>query len=240
MKAILYDLVGRDGLHFSPFGWRARMALAHKGITPEVVPMHFFEIKSLPTGASGEAWKTVPVFEDDNGMIGDSWDIAMHLEQRYPDAPSLFGGDSGVRLSLFFKHWEEVGMRRLFAGGLMRDVFDCIDERDQEYFRTTREKRFGKTLEALQPNADAGIAAAQEALMPAEKLLGDAPFIGGDTPIFADYILFASLQWARIVSTREVIPQQGALPSLYAWRERCLDLFSSMARSHPSRQQRGQ
>ena len=95
MKAILYDLAGRDGLHFSAFCWRARMALAHKGITPEIVPVHFFEIKSLPS-PSGEPWKTVPVFEDDDGMVGDSWNIALHLEQRYPDRPSLFGGEGTI------------------------------------------------------------------------------------------------------------------------------------------------
>ena len=234
MKAILYDLVGRDGLHFSPFGWRARMALAHKGITPEIVPVHFFEIKSLPA-PSGEPWKTVPVFEDDDGMIGDSWDIALHLEKRHPDRPSLFGDARGVALSAFFKHWVELGVHRLFAGGLVCDVLECLDERDQEYFRTTREKRFGRSLEDMRETAAAGIEAARAALAPAEKALGDAAFLGGETPLFADHILFSSLQWARIVSAREIIPADSPL---HGWMQRCLDLHSGMARSHASRTER--
>ena len=236
MKEKLYDLVGRDGLHFSPFGWRARMALAHKGVDAEVVPVHFFEIKDIAS-PSEEPWKTVPVLEDKDGMVNDSWNIAMRLEENYPDRPSLFGGEKGIALSLFFKHWVELGVHRLFGGGLMPDVLDCLDDRDKEYFRTAREKRFGKSFEELRANADTGIQAARAALVPASKALSDAPFFGGETPIFADYILFSSLQWARIVSTREVI---AADDPLHDWMERCLDLFSGMARSHPSRQQRGQ
>ena len=32
MTITFYDLAGGDGRRFSPFGWRVRMALAHKGL----------------------------------------------------------------------------------------------------------------------------------------------------------------------------------------------------------------
>lgn len=236
MTERLYDLVGCNGLHFSPFGWRTRMALAHKGITTAIVPVHFFEIRSLPS-PSGEPWKTVPVYECEDAMIGDSWNIAMHIEKRYPDRQSLFGGESGVALSDFFRHWVETSVHPLFARGLMREVLECLDERDKEYFRSSREERFGNGLEELQGQADAGIQEARDALAPASKRLqaSGEPFFGGRSPLFADYILFSSLQWARIVSVREIIPPGEPL---HAWMERCLDLFSSMARSHPARRER--
>ena len=42
MTPVLYELRGRDDrLRFSPFCWRARLALAHKGIEAELVPMLF-------------------------------------------------------------------------------------------------------------------------------------------------------------------------------------------------------
>ena len=229
----LYDLVGRDGLHFSPFGWRVRMALAHKGVTAQIVPVRFGEIVGIPH--AGEPWKSVPILEHDGNMISDSWHIAMYLEENFSEGTSLFGCEQGVTLSGFFKNWVEMGVHRLFAPTLMREVLDCIDDRDTEYFRTSRERRFGKTLEEIAANVDGGIQAARDALMPASKALERANFFGGESPIFADYILFSSLQWARIVSNNDII---GNDEPLRAWMERCLDLFSAMARSHPSRQER--
>ncbi|MCY4035699.1 MAG: glutathione S-transferase N-terminal domain-containing protein [Hyphomicrobiales bacterium] len=229
----LYDLVGRDGLHFSPFGWRARMALAHKGVTAQIVPVRFGEIADIPH--TGEPWKSVPILEHDGKMIFDSWHIATYLEENFSDGESLFGGERGVAFNGFFKNWVELSVHRLFAPALMREVLDCIDNRDTEYFRTSREKRFGKTLEELASNADAGIQAARDALMPASKALERAKFFGGETPVFSDYILFASLQWARLVSNKDVI---GADEPLQAWMDRCLNLFSSMAKSHLSRRER--
>lgn len=235
MTMKLYDLVGCNGLHFSPFGWRVRMALAHKGITAEIVPVHFFEIELLPS-PSGKPWKMVPILESEISMIGDSWKIAMYLEEHFPNRPSLFGGESGVALSDFFRHWVETSVHPLFAGGLMGEVLECLDERDKEYFRSSREKRFGASLEELRERADAGIQLARNALEPANKRLdvSGAPFFGGNSPLFADYILFSSLQWARIVSQKEIIRTEGPIRN---WMNRCQNLFSSMARSFPSRRE---
>lgn len=229
----LYDLVGRDGLHFSPFGWRARMALAHKGVTAQIVPVRFGEIVNIPH--TDEPWKSVPILEHDGKMVSDSWHIATYLEEKFPEKASLFGGGRGIEFNGFFKNWVELSVHRIFAPTFMCEVLECIDDRDTEYFRTSREKRFGKTLEEIASNADAAIQKARDALMPASNALERAKFFGGETPIFADYILFSSLQWARIVSNRDLI---GEDEPLRAWMERCLDLFSAMARSHPSRSER--
>jgi glutathione S-transferase len=35
---VLYELSAKGDLRFSPFCWKARMALAHKGLEPEHVP----------------------------------------------------------------------------------------------------------------------------------------------------------------------------------------------------------
>lgn len=37
----------------------------------------------------------VPVIVDGNNVQNESWDIAVYLEDAYPDAPSLFGGKAG-------------------------------------------------------------------------------------------------------------------------------------------------
>ena len=42
MTIQLYDLAGADeNLRFSPFCWRARMALAHKGLAYETIPWRY-------------------------------------------------------------------------------------------------------------------------------------------------------------------------------------------------------
>ncbi|MFC7158181.1 glutathione S-transferase N-terminal domain-containing protein, partial [Pseudidiomarina halophila] len=89
----LFELVGRDPSQgFSPYVWRTRMALAHKGFEPELVPLRFTEIADRLAFAES---RTVPVLVDDDKVVTDSWHIACYLEEAYPERPSLFGGDVG-------------------------------------------------------------------------------------------------------------------------------------------------
>ena len=76
MTIVLYDLVGRGDLRFSPNCWRSRMALAHKGLECEARPVRFTEIASICGGTQ----QTLPVLQDGDRVIGDSWPIAGYLE----------------------------------------------------------------------------------------------------------------------------------------------------------------
>ena len=77
----LYDLAGADeNLRFSPFCWRVRMALAHKGLVYETIPWRYGDkAKIIATGQGA-----VPVIVDGETMIHDSWVIANYLEDEYP------------------------------------------------------------------------------------------------------------------------------------------------------------
>jgi glutathione S-transferase len=68
-------------------------------------------------------------------------------------------------------------------------------------------------------------------LDPARAVMRAQPFLSGANPAYADYILFSLFQWARIVSTFEVLEPKDALA---AWRERMLDLFGGLARTQTS------
>ena len=62
MAITLYDLAGAEaGRRFSPFCWRTKMALAHKGLDVETVPWRFTEKDKLPQPNAGR----VPVIVDD-------------------------------------------------------------------------------------------------------------------------------------------------------------------------------
>src|SRR3974390_869253 len=84
----LYELAAADPrLRFSPYCWKTRMALAHKGLEAERLPWRFTEKDRIAFSGQGR----VPVLVDEGQPVADSWRIALHLEQRFPDRPSLFG-----------------------------------------------------------------------------------------------------------------------------------------------------
>ena len=77
MAITMYDLAGTEAnRRFSPFCWRARMALAHKRLEVETVPWRFTEKDKLPTPNDGR----VPVIIDGDRVIHDSSAIADYLD----------------------------------------------------------------------------------------------------------------------------------------------------------------
>jgi Glutathione S-transferase, N-terminal domain len=144
MTITMYDLAGAEAdRRFSPFCWRTRMALAHKGLDVETVPWRFTEKDKLPQPNAGR----VPVIVDGGRVVHDSTAIADYLEEHYPDRQSLFGGAAGRALARFVQNWTEtvllVGLIRLVVLDIHRH---CTPE-DQAYFRRSREERFSASLE---------------------------------------------------------------------------------------------
>ena len=115
----LYQLVLANGLAISPYVWRIRYALAHKGLAVEEVPLGFAAIAAGPAGG----FKTVPIIEDAGRVVGDSWAIADYLEAAYPGRP-LFAGPGERALAAFFDAWfQREFMRRMF-GLYVLDIHD--------------------------------------------------------------------------------------------------------------------
>ncbi|GLK80759.1 glutathione S-transferase N-terminal domain-containing protein [Methylopila turkensis] len=194
MTAHLYDLVLADGRRLSPYCWAAKLALAHKGVTLETTPTRFVDISTV----AGGGFKTVPVTEIDGATIGDSFALALHLEKTRPDAPALFGGESAVALT------RGVAAQGAYLLGKMSRpmvlaIHDALDAETQGYFRASREKMFRHTLEEVAANPDASVAAAKDAMTPLRILLRGQPFLGGDAPLFADFLIAGLFQWARVV-----------------------------------------
>lgn len=144
---LLYDLAGADDdLRFSPYCWRTRLALAHKGLGFDTRPWRFTDQDEIVRSGQG----LVPVVVDGDEVVHDSWRIACHLEDRYPDGPSLFGGAQGRAHALFVNQWYEHAIRPVLPRLLVLAVLGLVHERDRAYFRTSREARFGgRTLEQV-------------------------------------------------------------------------------------------
>jgi glutathione S-transferase len=103
-----------------------------------------------------------------------------------------------------------------------------VHEKDKAYFRKTREERFGATLEAFQSGREERLPAFRQSLQPLRNLLEAQPFLGGDKPLYADYIVFGGFQWARCISSFKLLDPDDPVA---AWRERMLDLFGGLARA---------
>src|ERR1700727_3267877 len=101
MSIVMHDLAGADPeIRFSPYCWRTRFALAHKGLPVETVPWRFTDKAAIAFSGQGR----VPVIHDGESVVADSWAIAEYLEQSYP-APSLFGSATAQAHARFINGW---------------------------------------------------------------------------------------------------------------------------------------
>ncbi|MBT7361925.1 MAG: glutathione S-transferase family protein, partial [Rhodospirillaceae bacterium] len=146
MAIILYDLVGQDDRRFSSNCCKTRYALAHKGLACETIPTRFTDISAIGDGS----FPTIPVIEDGDIRLGDSWEIAAYLEATYPDAPSLFGGAAGVEYARFIAQWNATRIQPLVMTMVVHDIYEQLDPADQPYFWESRTKRLGRPIDQIQ------------------------------------------------------------------------------------------
>ena len=224
MTIKLYDLAGaEEDRRFSPYCWRVKMALKHKGLDFETIPWRFHEKDAIAPYKS----TTVPVMVDGSNSVYDSWAIALYLDEVYPSRPSLFGGTEARTLCDFFAQWTFKALHPIMMRIVIMDIYGKIHEKDKAYFRESREKRFGTTLEAFAAEPAKNLAAFRGTLEPLRPVLLQNAFLCGKGPGFADYILFGTFQWARVVSPIRLLEADDPV---FAWRERVLDLFGGYAR----------
>src|SRR5215468_9855878 len=82
----LYDLVLENGCTISPFVWRIKYAIAHKGFAVDSIPVGFTGIKDILAGK----YQRLPIIDDNGTIVPDSWAIADYLDRTYPGRPALF------------------------------------------------------------------------------------------------------------------------------------------------------
>lgn len=193
MARILYDLSASDDRRFSPYCWRTKLALAHKGLGFETVATRFTDIDALNDGPR----LTLPVLDDDGTRVVDSWAIAEHLETRHTEAPTLFPG--GKAHARFMNNWTPTIHPPLLRL-IVLDVYNALDAENQAYFRPDREAKFGMTLEAFVEDQETHLKTFRAAINPIRETLKSQPFLAGDGPAYADYIPAGAFLWAETVS----------------------------------------
>lgn len=127
----------------------------------------------------------------------------------------------------FVERWSQLTLHPYLGMAALTALHGMQDEENAAYFRQSREARFGKTLEEVTTARDAGLAGFRASLEPLRSMLAYQPWIGGDRPLFADYIVYGAFQWVRVASPYGVLAQDDPVT---AWFERCLDLHNGMGR----------
>ncbi|MEW9615811.1 glutathione S-transferase family protein [Shinella sp. S4-D37] len=222
MTRLLYALSGADRTRqFSPHVWKTVMSLAHKGLSYETVPVGFTEIPAIEDGSTA----TVPLLRDGDRLVRDSFDIALYLDVAYPDRPSLFGGEGGRAMARFVESWSQSALHMAVTRIAILDIHNLLEPADQTYFRRSREERLGASLEDIAAAGKAEIEGFSKRLQPLRNMLKAQPFIGGESPLFADYIVFGALQWLRTTAGTKVLEEGDAVAG---WFARCLDLHGGV------------
>ena len=204
MTLKLFELVGTDETRpFSPFCWRTRMALAHKGLGGGNDSVVLYREGSDRPAQS----EKVPVLLDGENAVVDSWVIANYLEDSYPDRPSLFGGEGGRAMARMLNWWGDITVVGGMFPLIVADIPGNLKPVDAAYFRKTREARFGKPLEEVMAGRDKAVEGFRKSLDPMRLTLKTQAYLGGAAPNYADYIVFGPFQWARVVSPFKLLAE---------------------------------
>jgi len=224
----LWELRGKGDRRYSLFSWRTRMALKHKGLEFESHPVAMSDKAAIAFSGG----KTVPVIKDgqdgEMSVVRDSWRIAEHLEDKYPDRPTLFGGAIGRGVTQAFNTWVDRALVPAVMPVIVADVHERVDPADDAFFRQQFEGFLKCTLEESRARRPQALERLQRALEPMQAALKRQPFMCGAAPAYADYILFSVVQWMRVTSPQDIF---NSSDPLYAWRDRMLDLYDGFARN---------
>ena len=221
----LYDLVLRDDRRPSPFCWRAKFVLKHKGLAWRDEPMGFTEKEKIAFAQS----QTVPVIHDGPKVVKDSWAIARHLDEAYPDKP-LFKDEAALSNARFVTGWVDSIVQAALFPIVVSDLYDRVRPVDKPYFLESRSKRLGTTdFAAFQKTArERGVVNFRAVLEPARRVLKEQTFLAGSSPGYADYALGGTFLWGHVVSPLALLEADDPI---HPWRERMLDLYDGMGRT---------
>lgn len=208
---------------FSPHCWKVRMAVAHKGLQWETIPVPFTGVATIEGGES----RRIPVIRDGDTVVEESFEIAKYLEATYADSPSLFQGDGGISLTRHIINWSQVSVHPEVVKLCLLDIYKSLAPKDQEFFRATREKMFGCTLEEFDARHTKNGDQLKQVLLPLELTLKKQSYLGGETPLFADYVVFGAIQWLRVSAREDYLESDSAVSR---WFNSLLDLYDGMGR----------
>lgn len=203
---LLYDIASGPPVHpYAPNPWKARYALNFKRAPFKTEWVDLSEVASMrqSLGAApvrfhsdGRPYPTLPVLKDPSGgtVIGDSFDIAVWLEKKYPEGPRLFRQQQSIGIyAAFNAHMDSV----FPAGAALCGQGIPFNPATEAKCKAAMCERIGvKSWEDLLVHGEKRrevLAAYQGALGEVAKFFrfaeGAGPFIGGEEADYADIII---------------------------------------------------
>ncbi|KAI9045629.1 uncharacterized protein KD926_008045 [Aspergillus affinis] len=209
--------LSRDLKPWSPNTIKTRMVLNYKRIAytqsyisyPDIAPL----LSNLDVQPNREGMPyTLPaichppsVTSNSHGALMESFAIAAHLDQTYPSPPLFPSRDASYALAIGVDKLV-ASVRSRCAALLIPRVADFLDPRGREYFIKTRSARFGKPLSEVRPKdpdqIQAAISATVAEMAPLAQMLRgrlgkNGPFLEGDRPGYADFLIVSFLVWVE-------------------------------------------
>ena len=110
-------------------------------------------------------------------VVCDSWNIAEHLEDTYPDLPSLFAGSGGRAHARFVNEWTEAVLLPSIPPLIVVDLFQSVDLGDQSYFRKEFAVSPWHQFEAAQADRERRFSSFEALLAPLRATLSNQPWL---------------------------------------------------------------
>ncbi|KAJ3070589.1 hypothetical protein HDU98_006372 [Podochytrium sp. JEL0797] len=208
-----FDILStRENVSWSPYTARTRMALNYKRIPhkttylslPDIPTNH--QSHNIPANASGRAF-TCPAINHPaaNIAIQDSLPIAKYLESTFtgPDHPPLFP-PGAMALSILLENVFATRLDPHLVPLLAPQIPAILDPKAQKHFIRTRTEIFGP-LDQMCKDPEAEWALLEKEIKVFSDMLvaSGGPFLMGEEPCYADFILVGMFVWIRAANPRD-------------------------------------
>jgi glutathione S-transferase len=214
----LYDLAANeDSQRFSPYCFRVKLAMHIKQLEYQSELVRFTDKEKLAFSKQ----TMVPVLRDGEAVICDSWNILQHLDTHYPQTPQLLSAHTAAADN-FMRHWCDKSLHTALFCVAAPHIYTKLAPKDQVYYRETREKRLGKTLEAMAADRDVYFANLQRTVEVLRATFADQPFLAGAKPGLPDLLVLSAFMWVDAVMP---MPLFAADDAIVTWMARVKKLW---------------
>jgi glutathione S-transferase len=179
----------------SPFGQRARIALAEKGVQYEYKEQNLAEKSDLLL-KSNPVHKKIPVLIHDGKPVCESLIIVQYIDDVWSDKAPLLPSDPYQKAQAHF-----------WADFVDKKVFDC----GSRLWKLKGEEQEAAKKEMI------------EILQLLETQLGDNKYFGGDTFGFVDVAFVPFTSWFYSYEICANLSVEEVAPKIVQWAKRCME-----------------